>query len=75
MLRILRTDPELNPGYTEKGRWNFYNCGELTNKNGEVPVSYTHLISTLAKLCQVLDCQPGDLLEYRAPDPGKETQR
>lgn len=32
-------------------------------------------ISTLAKLCQVLDCQPGDLLEYRAPDPGKETQR
>lgn len=23
-------------------------------------------ISTLAKLCQALDCQPGDLLEYRA---------
>ena len=22
-------------------------------------------ISTLAKLCQALDCQPGDLLEYR----------
>ena len=22
-------------------------------------------ISTLAKLCEVLDCQPGDLLEYR----------
>ena len=22
-------------------------------------------ISTLAKLCDVLDCQPGDLLEYR----------
>lgn len=21
--------------------------------------------STLAKLCEVLDCQPGDLLEYR----------
>ena len=24
--------------------------------------------STLEALCQVLDCQPGDLLEYR-PDP------
>ena len=23
-------------------------------------------ISTLEKLCEVLDCQPGDLLEYRA---------
>ena len=23
-------------------------------------------ISTLAKLCEALDCQPGDLLEYRA---------
>ncbi|MBQ9301358.1 MAG: helix-turn-helix transcriptional regulator [Clostridia bacterium] len=22
-------------------------------------------ITTLAKLCEVLDCQPGDLLEYR----------
>ena len=23
-------------------------------------------ISTLAKLCEALDCQPGDLLEYRS---------
>lgn len=23
-------------------------------------------VSTLAKLCEVLDCQPGDLLEYDA---------
>ena len=23
-------------------------------------------VSTLAKLCDALDCQPGDLLEYRA---------
>ena len=23
---------------------------------------------TLAKICAVLDCQPGDLLEYRADD-------
>jgi putative transcriptional regulator len=28
---------------------------------------------TLAKICSVLDCQPGDLLEYRADDeaPGR----
>ena len=23
-------------------------------------------VSTLAKLCEALDCQPGDILEYRA---------
>lgn len=28
-------------------------------------------ITTLAKLCQVLECQPGDLLEYR---PKQEMQ-
>ena len=26
-------------------------------------------ISTLAALCESLDCQPGDLLEYRRSDP------
>ena len=26
-------------------------------------------ISTLAALCEALDCQPGDLLEYRRNDP------
>ena len=25
-------------------------------------------MTTLAKLCQALDCQPGDLMEYRPPD-------
>ena len=25
-------------------------------------------VSTLAKLCEALDCQPGDLLEYRAAE-------
>ena len=24
-------------------------------------------VSTLAKLCEALDCQPGDLLEFRKP--------
>ena len=26
-------------------------------------------VSTLAKLCDILDCQPGDILEYRKPQP------
>lgn len=26
-------------------------------------------VSTLAKLCDTLDCQPGDLIEYRRPNP------
>ena len=26
-------------------------------------------VSTLVKLCRALDCQPGDLLEYRPPVP------
>ena len=25
-------------------------------------------VSTLAKLCSALNCQPGDLLEYRPPE-------
>ena len=25
-------------------------------------------VSTLAKLCEALDCQPGDLLEYKEDD-------
>ena len=25
-------------------------------------------VSTLAKLCEALDCQPGDILEYRPED-------
>ena len=27
-------------------------------------------VSTLAKLCEALNCQPGDLLEYRAKEVG-----
>ena len=25
-------------------------------------------VSTMAKLCEILDCQPGDLFEYRRKD-------
>ena len=29
-------------------------------------------ITTLAALCEVLDCQPGDLLEYRKSEDGQD---
>lgn len=29
-------------------------------------------VSTLAKLCDALDCQPGDILEYKPLDESKE---
>ena len=37
-------------------------------KNGKIKALK---ISTLNKLCQVLDCQPGDLLEY---EPGEDNE-
>lgn len=27
-------------------------------------------VSTIIRLCEALDCQPGDLLEYRKPEVG-----
>ncbi|PWM65341.1 MAG: hypothetical protein DBX61_10475 [Clostridiales bacterium] len=41
MRRILDTDPEFNPGYTEKGRWNFYNSYIINNSNGKVQIVKT----------------------------------
>ena len=29
--------------------------------------------STLDAICEVLDCQPGDILEYRGAQPDEET--
>jgi len=49
-------------------------CGELAEKVGITPANLSILktgkakairLSTLDALCQALDCQPGDLLEYR----------
>ena len=48
--------------------------GELANRVGITLANMSILktgkakaikVSTLAKLCDALDCQPGDLLEYR----------
>ena len=32
-------------------------------------------VSTLAKLCEALDCQPGDILEYRPSNGSGESDR
>ena len=48
--------------------------GELADKVGITPANMSILktgkakaikVGTLCKLCSALDCQPGDLLEYR----------
>ena len=50
---------------------------QLANKIGLSPVNLSILKTgkakgirfyTLDALCEALDCQPGDLLEYRAPE-------
>ena len=52
---------------------------ELAQRVGITPANMSILktgkaravrISTLTKLCDVLDCQPGDLLEYRRTERG-----
>ena len=52
-------------------------AGELAEKIGITPANLSILknnkakavrFTTLEALCRVLDCQPGDLLEYRPDD-------
>ena len=54
--------------------------GELAEKVGITPANLSILkcgkakairITTMEAICRALDCQPGDILEYR---PGEETQ-
>ena len=53
--------------------------GELAEKVGITPANLSILkcgkakairISTMEAICRALDCQPGDILEYRPEEPG-----
>lgn len=55
---------------------------ELSEKVGIANVNLSKLktgkvnairFSTLEAICDVLDCQPGDILEYRRDESGEET--
>ena len=54
--------------------------GELAERVGITPSNLSVLktgkakairFTTLEAICQALDCQPGDILEYRADDDGQ----
>jgi len=56
---------------------------ELAEKIGITPANLSVLktgkakavrFSTLEKICEVLDCQPGDILEYDPTRPGAEEE-
>ena len=56
---------------------------ELSERIGITPANLSVLktgkakavrFSTLEKICEVLDCQPGDILEYDSARPGAEEQ-
>ena len=53
--------------------------GELAEKVGITPANLSILkcgkakairITTMEAICRALDCQPGDILEYRPEEPG-----
>lgn len=57
--------------------------GELAEKVDITPANLSILktgkakavrFSTLAAICRVLECQPGDILQYVAPKDGEETE-
>ncbi|MEV5831574.1 helix-turn-helix transcriptional regulator [Spirillospora sp. NPDC052242] len=56
--------------------------GELADRIGITPANLAVLkngrakavrFTTLAALCEVLECQPGDLLRWEAPDAAPDT--
>lgn len=60
--------------------WRKMSSGELAERVGITPANLSVLktgkakairFTTLEAICQALDCQPGDILEYRADDDGQ----
>ena len=58
-------------------------AGELAQKVGITPANLSILknnkaravrFSTLEEICRVLDCQPGDILQYIPEDPSRDWQ-
>ena len=56
-------------------------AGELADRIGITPANLSILknqkakairFSTLEQICRVLDCQPGDILEYRREESGED---
>ena len=57
--------------------------GELAEKVGITPANLSILkcgkakairISTMESICRALDCQPGDILEYRPEEPAEQSE-
>ena len=57
--------------------------GELAEKVGITPANLSILkcgkakairISTMESICRALDCQPGDILEYRPEAPDNQSE-
>lgn len=42
MRRIFETDPDINPDYTEKGVWNFFELDEIRKSDGKVGYERIH---------------------------------
>ena len=81
---IVDDEPIIVEGLQKGIEWANWNCEivgtELADKVGITIANISILkngkakalkISTLCKLCSALDCQPGDILEYR---PGNECE-
>lgn len=45
MTRILETDPDFNPDYTQKGRWNFFNIHHIEQKDKTILLNDTRKFS------------------------------
>lgn len=59
MNRIFATDPDFNPSYTEKGRWNFFEYDPLSRESGTVKFYDNRRYSFEWK--DISDCQDNNI--------------